>query len=56
MKNVRSLNRKELKAVLGGFEKACEPPIDGVCKTGYASCDPYCCFRIIKPHPICSDW
>jgi len=46
MRNLKSLNRKELKSLLGGAATECEAPIDGVCKPGYASCDAYCCFRI----------
>ncbi len=38
MKNLKSLNRKELKTVLGGAALACEVPVDGGCPAGYTFC------------------
>ncbi|WP_410495796.1 bacteriocin-like protein [Chryseobacterium sp. SN22] len=56
MKNLKTLNRKELKNVLGGATLACEAPVDGGCsKPGYIFCsNPYCCYPPNKPF-ICLD-
>ncbi|SIS34033.1 hypothetical protein SAMN05421768_103539 [Chryseobacterium joostei] len=55
MKNLKSLNRKELKTVLGGAALACETPVDGGCSAGYTFCsNPYCCYPPRKPY-ICFD-
>lgn len=55
MKNLKSLNRKELKHFLGGTVGTCEPPIDGGCSAGYIFCsNPYCCFSPKRPY-FCID-
>lgn len=42
MKNLKTLNRKELKNVLGGATLACEAPVDGGCsKPGITGCLKY---------------
>jgi len=56
MKNLKTLDRKELKNVLGGATLACEAPVDGGCsKPGYIFCsNPYCCYPPNRPF-ICLD-
>ncbi|MET3535598.1 bacteriocin-like protein [Chryseobacterium limigenitum] len=56
MKNLKNLNRKQLKNVLGGAALACETPVDGGCSgAGYIFCsNPYCCYPPRKPF-ICFD-
>lgn len=55
MKNLKNLNRKELKTVLGGAALACEIPVNGGCQPGYTFCsNPYCCYPPRKPF-ICMD-
>lgn len=55
MKNLKTLNRKALRSVLGGIVGACEPPRDGVCSSGYVFCsNPYCCFSIKRAY-FCID-
>lgn len=57
MKNVKALNRKELKSINGGEYTNCEVPLEyGVCKPGYTFCsNPYCCVQARKPY-ICIDY
>ncbi|SDI54822.1 hypothetical protein SAMN05421542_1258 [Chryseobacterium jejuense] len=55
MKNLKNLNRKDLKTVLGGVASECETPVDGMCPVGFTFCsNPYCCYPVRRPH-ICID-
>lgn len=53
---LKTLDRKELKNILGGATLACEAPVDGGCsKPGYIFCsNPYCCYPPNRPF-ICLD-
>ncbi|WP_347219950.1 hypothetical protein [Chryseobacterium sp.] len=55
MKNLKNLNRNELKTVLGGAVRECLVPMEGTCPAGHTFCsNPYCCYPPRRPY-ICMD-
>ncbi|MCS4303017.1 MULTISPECIES: bacteriocin-like protein [Chryseobacterium] len=56
MKNLKNLDRNELKTVLGGAAAVCLVPVDGgFCPANYTFCsNPYCCYPPRRPY-ICMD-